>query len=74
MVTITFNGETLRLSEWATKTGLTPDCIRARLKKGWPVEKVLAVTEGRAPTPKEERVIRKGDHEELPARNWMTGL
>jgi hypothetical protein len=37
---ITFNGETLKLIEWAKKLNIHPDSLEERLKK-WPLEKAL---------------------------------
>jgi hypothetical protein len=37
----TFQGETLCLTDWAAKTGLTRECIKRRLHHGWPVELAL---------------------------------
>jgi len=42
---ITANGETLNLSEWAARSGLTHSAILHRIKRGWP--EYLAVTAAR---------------------------
>jgi predicted adenine nucleotide alpha hydrolase (AANH) superfamily ATPase len=39
---ITFNGETLTISQWAKKLGLSKTAILWRLKEGWPLEQVLS--------------------------------
>ncbi len=39
---IEYNGETLSLSQWARRTGLSKHTISARIKRGWPVDKALA--------------------------------
>lgn len=39
--TITYNGETHCISEWAEIKGLSHSVISARIKKGWVIEKVL---------------------------------
>lgn len=38
---LTFQGETLKISEWAERTGLKYSTIIARLAMKWPVEKIL---------------------------------
>lgn len=35
------NGETHTLNEWAKITGLSRQCIRARVKAGWDIERIL---------------------------------
>lgn len=40
--TLTWNGRTLCISEWADETGLGRNTIAARIKKGWSDENVLA--------------------------------
>ncbi|WP_202659142.1 hypothetical protein [Fuscibacter oryzae] len=44
---LTYNGETLPLGEWATRTGLQAQTIAKRIKNGWPVERALMVGDGR---------------------------
>lgn len=43
---IAFNGETLCLSAWAQRAGLTPETIHKRLARGWPVADALALPSG----------------------------
>ena len=38
---ITFDGQTKNLTEWAKEYGIARKTIRARLNKGWPVERAL---------------------------------
>lgn len=38
---ITCNGVTRCLIEWSERTGITPDAIRCRIKRGWPVEEAV---------------------------------
>lgn len=38
---ITFNGETLCLTAWARKLGITHSSLQGRLKRGWSLEKTL---------------------------------
>ena len=39
---ITFNGKTHCLREWARRIGIWDNALRARLKHGWPLERALA--------------------------------
>ncbi len=39
--TLTHEGETLSLTEWAGRLGITPNALYMRLYKGWSVEKAL---------------------------------
>ena len=73
---IEYKGETKTIREWADVLGVTADCIRGRLHKGWTVEDALSIPndERRALPAKPRCLKRKGRVEELPARNWMTGL
>ena len=41
---LTFNGETLPISEWAERTGLGKTTIRQRIHRGWPVADALSTT------------------------------
>jgi hypothetical protein len=38
---LTFNGETLKVVEWAEKIGMRYDTLHGRLEKGWPPERAL---------------------------------
>lgn len=38
---LTFNGETLCVTEWAERLGIKPDVIRKRLRTGWTVEEII---------------------------------
>lgn len=40
---LTFNGETLTVQEWGHRRGFTRSVIRTRLRRGWPVEKILTI-------------------------------
>lgn len=40
-VNLTFNGVTKCLEEWSREIGRTSDCIAWRLRRGWPIERVL---------------------------------
>jgi len=46
--TLTHNGRTMSLTNWARELRVRPHVLRARLKLGWSIDKVLG-------TPKEER-------------------
>lgn len=39
---ITFNGETMTVSQWSRKLGLSRSVIPWRMKQGWPIEQVLS--------------------------------
>lgn len=41
-VSITYDGKTMHLREWARELGIYPSLISKRMKKGLPVEKVLS--------------------------------
>jgi len=38
---VAFNGETLCLTDWASRIGVHPDTVRGRLARGWPLELAL---------------------------------
>lgn len=38
---LTFNGITRCATEWADEVGITRDCMFARLRDGWPVDRIL---------------------------------
>lgn len=38
---ITYNGETMNVAQWARKIGIKVGTLRARLRKGWDIEKAL---------------------------------
>lgn len=40
-----WNGESLCISEWAERLGITPTSVKWRMSRGWPVQRI--VTEGR---------------------------
>lgn len=44
--TLTYNGETKTVSEWAKQLGAKTDTLRKRLEDGWPVERVVTVRVG----------------------------
>ncbi len=41
-VMLTHDGETYSVSGWARKLGISPETLRKRLKRGWPLETALA--------------------------------
>lgn len=41
---LTFNGETLCATEWATRTGISPELLHWRLGAGWTMERALSTT------------------------------
>lgn len=40
---ITFNGKTQNLTQWAKEYSITRDCLKQRIKRGWPIERALGV-------------------------------
>jgi hypothetical protein len=40
--TVTHDGETHTIDEWATLRGMAPATLYARIKRGWPVARALA--------------------------------
>jgi len=47
---ISYQGETLRMSDWAGRVGVSCETLRARLNRGWSVERTLTtplLTKGR---------------------------
>jgi hypothetical protein len=40
--TLTFNGETLTIRQWAARIGLSSHVVRYRLDAGWPIAEVLS--------------------------------
>lgn len=41
VITLTYQGESLCIAEWARKLGIQNRTLQARLYRGWPVERVL---------------------------------
>jgi hypothetical protein len=41
VTTITFQGKTMTLKEWAADLGVSSAVLQSRLARGWPLEKVL---------------------------------
>lgn len=48
---LTFRGETLCISEWADRLGLTPGALLSRIRRGWSVDEALS-TPSKIPTKK----------------------
>jgi hypothetical protein len=42
-IRLTYQGKTLNVSQWAKLLGVNHMTLRGRIKRGWPVEKVLSV-------------------------------
>jgi len=38
---IEFAGETLSVKAWSRRLGLSPEAVRVRLRRGWPIERAL---------------------------------
>lgn len=74
--TLTYKGETLPFIEWAGRVGLSSDCIRRRIDNGWDVEGALFTPrdDSRINTPEVFQARVPGTLEQVPSRNWMTGL
>ncbi len=45
-VRISFNGKSLLLDEWADELGVPLALLKSRRRRGWPVEKMLAIPSG----------------------------
>lgn len=43
-ITITFRGQTMTRAQWEQHLGLGPTTLRARLRRGWPLERALSAT------------------------------
>jgi hypothetical protein len=43
---LSFNGETLNVTEWAVRLGINPSSLTERLDRGWPLE--IALTTGKS--------------------------
>ena len=67
---LTFNGETLALTAWADKLGLSPKTLRARLEDGWPLDKALQTPSGLVPTGRKPNLLLEHAGETLPLAEW----
>ena len=59
--TITHNGVTLTITEWAKRTDQMPRTLRWRLNAGWPIEQALHLPldpRGRERTDRQEQTMR----------------
>ena len=45
-VMLSYNGETMCVTDWATKLGLSRFTLYGRIRKGWPIKDVLAAPYG----------------------------
>lgn len=52
---LTFNGETLTVSQWARKIGVCVATLSHRIMRGWPLEKDLSFKADMAPLPRRPR-------------------
>ena len=75
-IMLAYKGEKLSLKEWGARVGISADCIRRRLDNGWKVGDAVftPVDTSRTKVPEVFQAVIKGSLEQLPARNWMTGL
>lgn len=65
---LTYKGETKTIREWAQTTGLHDYIIRARIKAGWPVERIL--TEDASP----RIVVCNGEAHTVAEWSLLTGV
>ena len=65
---LTYKGETKTIREWAQTTGLHDYIIRARIKAGWPVERIL--TEDASP----RIVVCNGEAHTVAEWSLLTGI
>ena len=42
VIMLSTDGETLPMFEWARRLGVSPTCLRLRLKRGWSVDRTLS--------------------------------
>lgn len=47
VILLKIRGETKPISEWSRETGLSKECIKYRIKSGWPEEKILSKSKRR---------------------------
>jgi hypothetical protein len=80
---ITFQGETLSIREWSTKTGIPRNTLAARLYCGWTAEKILSTPykvrrprrKGPAPAPKGRfKVFMTAGGRTQPLKSWADEL
>lgn len=63
LTTLTHNGLTLPLIEWAKRTGQSATCLRARIKLGWPIADALyRPRTGRGQPAFSDREKRQAEH------------
>ena len=39
---LTFNGETMCITDWARRIGVSVECLKYRIKMGWPVDSIIS--------------------------------
>lgn len=54
---LTYNGETLRISQWARRLGIAETKLRDRINKGWPLEKALTLPPSKHNSVKRKRQV-----------------
>lgn len=54
---LTFQGETMCLTDWAARVGLSPQRLRGRLKAGWELDKALTIPAGAGPIGRPKRQV-----------------
>lgn len=73
-VKLTYDGRTLRVSEWSKKTGLGEKCIRERLKRGWTVEQALTERSGQRDKVRQRLLTLNGETRNIAQWAKKTGL
>jgi hypothetical protein len=74
--TLTHGGESLTVAEWVERSGLNNVTFRARLRAGWPLEKILATPPDVSRRPPQARRYLTHGGETLTAAEWIarTGI
>lgn len=54
---LTHGGETLRISEWATRLGIREPKLRERLDRGWPIDVALTLAPSKHNSVKRKRQV-----------------
>ena len=68
---VTFNGRTMSVAEWADEIGITRVALYARLRKGWPLERALTERSG---GPAERAPVYTYNGDALTLAEWAAKL
>lgn len=68
---VTFNGRTMSVPEWAEEIGITRVALYARLRKGWPLERALTEQSG---GPAERAPVYTYNGDALTLAEWAAKL